>query len=353
MRASYSKSPVVVAISLLASTAFAQTEPPKADKPGSADDPLLKRYGGSVILVHERQEFAELTLPLGKLEPAPRGSTGEPVQPKSSKTVEGRKTHLLYHVGRERSPLEVARNYEDELKAQGGRVLYTCKEAACGGSATGNVQRGDPGLINFLYPRRRSSERYGTPGYCAMDGAVDGLRYAAYELPAGRGYASIAVYTTADQGGTCSNFKGATFVSVDVVETKAREQRMVAVKSTEMAEAIAGGGKIALYGIYFDVDKATLKPESDSTLEQIGKLMKEKPQLKLLVVGHTDNAGSFASNMDLSQRRAAAVVGALTSRYAVKKDRLTPVGVSSAAPVSSNKSDDGRAKNRRVELVEN
>jgi outer membrane protein OmpA-like peptidoglycan-associated protein len=81
--------------------------------------------------------------------------------------------------------------------------------------------------------------------------------------------------------------------------------------------------------------------------------MKEKPSLKLLVVGHTDNAGNFAANMDLSQRRAAAVVGALTGRYDVKQDRLTAIGVSFAAPVASNKSEEGRAKNRRVELVEN
>jgi OmpA-OmpF porin, OOP family len=352
MRASTASSSVFLFLTFLAATALAQTEPPKADKPGSADDPLLKRYRGSVIVMYERREFGDLTLPLGKLEPAPRGAA-DPLQVKSAKTVEGRRTHILYHVGRDRSPLEVARNYEEELKAQGGRVLYTCKEAACGGSPTGNVQRGDPGLVNFLYPRRRASETYGTPAYCAMDGGVDGLQYAAFELGGGRGYASVAVYATAGQGGTCSNFNGATFVTVDLVETKAREQRMVAVKATEMAEAIDGAGKVALYGIYFEADKAVLRPEADATLEQIGKLMKEKPQLKLLVVGHTDNTGPFSSNMDLSQRRAAAVVAALTSRYGVKKDRLTPVGVSFAAPVSSNRTDDGRAKNRRVELVEN
>lgn len=350
MRITISWSPLLLAF--VTATALAQTVPPTADKPGSADDPLLKRYQGAVIVMYERQEFGDFTLPLGKLEPAPRGDAN-PLQAKSAKTVEGRKTHILYHVGRDRSPLEVARNYEQELKGQNARVLYTCSEVSCGGSASGNVQRGDPSLINFLYPRRRASEKYGTPAYCAMDGGIDGLRYAVFELDEGRGYASVAVYATSGQGGTCQNFKGATFVTVDLVETRAREQRMVAVKSTEMADAIHGAGKIALYGISFDSDKATLKPESDATLEQIGKLMKEKPQLKLLVVGHTDNKGDFSANMDLSQRRAATVVSALVARYGVKRDRLAPVGVSYAAPLASNATEEGRSKNRRVELVEN
>lgn len=119
----------------------------------------------------------------------------------------------------------------------------------------------------------------------------------------------------------------------------------------EMAHALASDGKIALYGIYFDSSKAEVKPTSEDTLVQIGKLMKENAQMKLLVVGHTDNNGAFSSNIDLSQKRAAAVVKALVERHGVKKDRLTPVGVSFAAPVGSNSTEEGRAKNRRVELV--
>lgn len=337
----------------MTSLASAQTELPNADKPGSADDPLIKRYSGSFIVMHERQEFTDMVLPLGKLEPAPRDAPEGPLRATNSKTVEGRYTHFIYYVGKDRSPLEVARNYQEEIKAQGGRVIYECKDATCGGDPTGNVQRGEPGLVNFLYSHKKASEKYGSPAYCAMDGKVVDLRYSVAELGGGRGYASIAAYSTSGQGGTCGKFEPATFVTLDLIEMKGREQRMVTIKSAEMADALAGSGKIALYGIYFDTDKATLKSESDTTLEQIGKLMKEKPALKLLVVGHTDNAGNFATNMDLSQRRAAAVVSALASRYGVKQDRLTPIGVSYAAPVASNKDENGRAKNRRVELVEN
>jgi OmpA-OmpF porin, OOP family len=338
---------------VIASSASAQTAAPNADKPGSADDPLLKRYAGSLIVMYERQSFADMALPVGKLEPTPGNAPETPLRASVAKTVEGQRTHILYYIGRDRSPLEVARNYQDEVKAQGGRVLFECSEAACGGSPNGNVARGEPGMLGFLYSKKRASESYGSVGYCAMDGTANGLRYSAVELAGGRGVAAIAAFSTASQGGTCKNFEGTTFVSVDLVETKALEQRMVTVKSSEMADALQGYGKVALYGIYFDVDKATLKSESDATLEQIGKLLKEKPTLKLLVVGHTDNAGNFAANMDLSQRRAAAVVSALTGRYGVKQDRLTAIGVSFAAPVATNKSEEGRARNRRVELVEN
>jgi OmpA-OmpF porin, OOP family len=87
------------------------------------------------------------------------------------------------------------------------------------------------------------------------------------------------------------------------------------------------------------------------TLEQIAKLLNDSSPRKRLVVGHTDNVGSVAFNMDLSQRRAAAVVTALITRYGISKERLIPVGVSLASPVASNTTEDGRVKNRRAELL--
>lgn len=95
-----------------------------------------------------------------------------------------------------------------------------------------------------------------------------------------------------------------------------------------------------------------MKPESKATLEQIAKLL-GNTQLKLLVVGHTDNVGEFAGNMDLSKRRAEAVIAVLVGQYKVDRKRLTPAGVSFASPVAANTSEEGKAKNRRVELVPN
>jgi outer membrane protein OmpA-like peptidoglycan-associated protein len=135
------------------------------------------------------------------------------------------------------------------------------------------------------------------------------------------------------------------------------------VEKQEMAQEIAANaeafsndlrdtGHAAIYGIYFDTGQSVIKPESEAALEQIAKLLKGDNSLKVNVVGHTDNVGGIDSNMKLSQARADAVVMALTSKYGIVSTRLKAYGVGPLAPVASNKTDEGRAKNRRVELVE-
>jgi outer membrane protein OmpA-like peptidoglycan-associated protein len=181
--------------------------------------------------------------------------------------------------------------------------------------------------------------------------AITDQRYALAEIPAKSVHVSVLIFSSKADG-YCKALNGRTIAVIDIVEAKLREQKMVTVRAGEMASAIAKDGRIALYGIYFDFNKADLKPESDPTLEQIARLLRDTPAMMLLVVGHTDNIGTFASNMELSQRRAAAVVAALSTRYKVARERLTPVGVSFASPVGSNRDEEGRAKNRRVELVE-
>ncbi len=134
-----------------------------------------------------------------------------------------------------------------------------------------------------------------------------------------------------------------------VVEPKPMEQEVVA-DAKALSQSIASTGKAIIYGIYFDTGKSILKPESDPTLEQITKLLKQEPQLQLYVVGHTDNDGAIDFNLKLSSDRAAAVVKALVAR-GVSGSRLASAGVASYCPAASNKTDDGKAKNRRVELV--
>jgi outer membrane protein OmpA-like peptidoglycan-associated protein len=207
----------------------------------------------------------------------------------------------------------------------------------------------------YLYPEERITEANFTTGRCVLAEKITDQRYTAAEIPSAGAHVSVLVYTLVapDKHDACLALNARTIAVVDVIETKAREQKMVAVRASDMATAIAGTGRVALYGIYFDFNKTDIKPESEPTLTEIGKLLKESPSLRLLVVGHTDNVGSFSFNTDLSQRRAAAVVAALTSRHGAGRDRLTPFGVSFASPVASNRSEEGRAKNRRVELVEN
>ena len=127
---------------------------------------------------------------------------------------------------------------------------------------------------------------------------------------------------------------------------------MVTVDAPEMARSIEANGSVALDGILFDFDQATLRPESASALKEIAALLASQPDLRLLVVGHTDTAGSFDYNRALSQRRAKALVTALVRDYGADDAHLFPVGVGFAAPVASNATEDGRVINRRVELVQ-
>lgn len=125
------------------------------------------------------------------------------------------------------------------------------------------------------------------------------------------------------------------------------QKKLIAFK--HLAKSIPSQGTIALYGIYFDTDKTDLKLESVPTLDEIAKLLRDDVGLKLYVVGHTDGMGGFDYNMELSRKRAQAVE--LVGKYGIIQGRLKSAGVDFLAPVGSNEDEDGRAKNRRVDLV--
>jgi outer membrane protein OmpA-like peptidoglycan-associated protein len=109
--------------------------------------------------------------------------------------------------------------------------------------------------------------------------------------------------------------------------------------------------RIRLYGIHFDVDKATIKPQSEPVIAQIGSVMKQNPGWRFRVEGHTDSDGGYAHNMTLSQARAQSVVNDLVNRYHIARSRLTAVGYGYSKPVAPNTTAAGKALNRRVELV--
>ena len=113
----------------------------------------------------------------------------------------------------------------------------------------------------------------------------------------------------------------------------------------------ASAGHVALYGILFDFDRDEVKPESAPTLAEIATLLRNDPALRLAVVGHTDAQGGADYNLDLSRRRADHVVAALVRGHGIDASRLQARGAGAGEPVASNDSEDGRAKNRRVELV--
>ena len=144
--------------------------------------------------------------------------------------------------------------------------------------------------------------------------------------------------------------KGNGKIWIHVVEVKAMQQYVVA-DAAALGSDIRSTGHVAVYGINFDTSKAVVRPDSKPALDEIAKLLKQDPALKLKVVGHTDMVGAQDANMALSQARAEAVVQALVGQYGIAAARLKGYGVGPLAPVATNGTEEGRAKNRRVELV--
>ncbi len=126
---------------------------------------------------------------------------------------------------------------------------------------------------------------------------------------------------------------------------------MVPVAAAALDSHLADTGQVTLYGIHFDFDKSDIKPESKPQLDEIAKMLTADPALKLRVAGYTDGKGTAEHNQALSQRRADAIVAMLVANYAIAADRLTSAGLGAASPVASNDTEEGRAKNRRVELL--
>jgi OmpA-OmpF porin, OOP family len=136
-----------------------------------------------------------------------------------------------------------------------------------------------------------------------------------------------------------------------IIEKEGMKQE-VAIDAAAMASSIADTGSIAIYGISFDTAKSDIKPDSEPAIDEIAKLLTNNPTLKVYIVGHTDMVGDAASNVKLSQARAQSVITDLVSKHGIAASRLIAFSNGPYAPIASNKTDDGRAKNRRVELVE-
>ncbi len=133
---------------------------------------------------------------------------------------------------------------------------------------------------------------------------------------------------------------------MDILEMEAMKQE---ISASDMLTALNTTGSIALY-INFESGKSDIKPESQGIIDQIVQLLKDNPTLKISIEGHTDNVGTVASNQTLSEKRAQAVMNALIAK-GIDKSRLSFKGFGSSKPISDNGTDDGKAKNRRVEIV--
>ena len=145
------------------------------------------------------------------------------------------------------------------------------------------------------------------------------------------------------------------FAAEPAPEPEATEEAPVPLVQQDTAELESGliaDGRVVVNAILFEFDSARILPESAEALATVATLMQQRPELSLLVVGHTDGVGDFDYNLRLSVERAQAVVAWLVDRHAVASDRLRPAGAGPMSPVTTNRSETGRAQNRRVELVE-
>jgi outer membrane protein OmpA-like peptidoglycan-associated protein len=212
---------------------------------------------------------------------------GKPIQ---KQTVEGEFEQLNFMCGKETSPLEIVRNAENAFKAAGFKIVFT--------------------------------DRYFTTRFYVT--AQKGPQWA---------------YVAADN----NNYQ------LYTVKAKEMEQAMKA-GAEGWIQQINQTGRVSVYGINFDTAKASIRPDSEQVLNELLNLLNKQADWTLLVAGHTDNTGSDAVNVPLSRQRAESVIAWLAAK-GIDKSRLVPSGFGASKPIADNATEDGKAKNRRVDLV--
>jgi OOP family OmpA-OmpF porin len=308
---------VAVAMFLINGMVFARQ---RGDIYGSQDHPLISRYKGSEIINYNVKKMDEYHLIMGNLR------FGD--SPKL-KRVLGKVTRIQYRAPEDTSTLDIYLNYESALKAAGFQILY---------SGSG-YDLGMNDVLNIIWGQD-FEERFNLFSHASQQ------RYLAAHMAAPQGDIYVSLYVAQGK-------HDYPVFQLDIIEARPAETGMVTVVNPiSLAELMAKDGHVAIYSIYFDFDKAEIKPGSETALATIASFLKEKEDGKFFVVGHTDNQGPIDYNMDLSMRRAQAVVDSLVNEYGIASDRLQPIGVGPVSPVESNNSEEGRSRNRRVELVE-
>ena len=319
------------------------TELMKADAAGAADSAYTGRYEGSTILGQTTQEFTELTLPAG---PADKKTKA------FSKTVsqKGKILRSLYVSPEKRSSLEVFGNYIDALKAKGFAIVYECADADCGATFKDlKYNAKDPAVVisKDADTRRVNLSR-------GMFSKVTEPRYALLKQGDAGQETYVAVFAALNAGGSYGDVSKAlrdrVGVLIEIVDAGVREDKIVTLSAEDIGNGLERDGRAVIYGLFFDFDQASIKPESKPQLDEMIAHLKSNTSRRVFVVGHTDNKGEVDYNVKLSAARSKAVVEALAAA-GVDAKRLSARGVGPFAPLASNETEEGQAKNRRVELV--
>ncbi|MDE1464237.1 OmpA family protein [Spartinivicinus poritis] len=287
------------------------------DIPNSKDHPLVTRYQGSTISAYKQIAYDNYILPISKL-------TKQKYKVQESLSLEGKITRITYTLPHNRSSLEVFKNYQNELLSNNFKVIFECNSTTCGSSYDWSNQ-----VLS------RGSR---------LAGKNTSQRFLAAKLSQSDGDIYLALYIV-------RRSTKQLVAQVDVLEQAPLQTGMVEVNLDYLKEELERNGKVTLYSLYFDLNKATLKPESTPTLQNIALLLKQTPNQKFYVVGHTDTTGSLDYNISLSQRRAETVVNTLVNQFSSSNHQLQAHGVGPLAPLASNFHEKSRKINRRVELV--
>lgn len=314
---------------LLAVATVAQAADFEVDYKDSADHPLVSRYKGSVLhMVGEERLGQALLLVADKDKPV-------------KKNVEGHINNRWYVSPKGVTPLEVYRNYRQALTSAGYQVLYACELAQC--------EKPDVQDKVKDFPRNAR--------WVKRDAHIDSTFNSGNQL----GFSYLSVSKTGPEGvtyiqlGTSTTnsapLSGRTRVFLQIIEPQQMEGDMVTVGAKAIGDSLQRDGKIALYGVLFDTNKAEIREQSAPQLKEMADALKATPKLKVYIVGHTDSDGDLEANLVLSQKRAQAVVVALSKTYGIAAERLNARGVASLAPVASNAAEAGKSRNRRVEMV--
>jgi outer membrane protein OmpA-like peptidoglycan-associated protein len=301
------------------------------DAKGSKDHPLVSRFAGSTIVGYQAVAYDDVALPMGPLQGTGFAQT---------LATKGAVTRIIYASPEGKTSAEVMANYSDAIEHGGLKVLYSCGPAGSANSCGG---------YNFAHNFANATlDHVGNGRNKAIDllySSNNDVRYLAAELVQGDRKVDIGLLVA-------KNGDEPAGVMLQIVESGQMPSGQVTVDSAAMKKGLQQDGKIALYGLHFATDSAALEPDSDDTLKQMGDLLKQTPTMKVYIVGHTDDSGALAHNLTLSQQRAEAVLKALVSHYGIAADRMAAKGLASYSPVASNHDEAGKAKNRRVELVE-
>jgi len=285
------------------------------DLNASKDHPLVSRYPGSRIITYVAKDFDEYELPLS----APTSKSDSIF--KNSKELEGQITRIGYIIDPITSSLKIFRNYENAFKKSGFKVLFSCKKESCG----------QPGKWQGFFVNSQ------------VWGSKDSQRVMTVHKKI-KGQDVYVVLLVGNQGRRIT-------IGVDVIEVTEMENNLIDIDLNNLEKKLESEGKITLYGIKFEVDKANLLETSKKSINVLAEILLKNKIMQIYVVGHSDDSGSPEHNLSLSRKRAQSVVQELSEKYKIDKNRMSAFGAGPYAPVGNNADDDGRTLNRRVEII--